>query len=470
MSLTLTSTALPTRAAAHSHGGGRIAVVEPDSLAHELGLRPGDRVLSVNGHSLRDVIDYRYYAASERVTLAVESDGQTRTLTVDREDDEPLGIDFEDALFDDIIRCNNNCYFCFIGGNSKGMRRSLFIKDDDYRLSFLFGNFATLTNLTDEDWARFEEQRLSPLYVSVHATDLELRRKLLANRGAGDILVELDRLAALHIQSHCQLVVCPGLNDGPHLDRSIAELGARHPWVQSIAVVPVGLTDMNQVRGAHKLKSPGPLANQICTPAYARTILAQVRRHQRRFQAAFGEPLVYASDEYYVMAGARIPAARHYGDYPQFENGVGMVRYLIEDWRRIKRRLSQGATLQPMARSMTLVCGTLIAPVLAPLVAEFSEATGVRANLVPVTNRTYGASISCSGLLPARDILEALEGIPLGDLVVLPRYALDDGGACFLDDMTPEEIEQRLGHRTLYVKGLSELFHDEPDEPDDPDE
>ena len=318
MSLTLTSTALPTGAAAHSHGGGRIAVVEPDSLAHELGLRPGDRVLSVNGHSLRDVIDYRYYVASERVTLAVESDGETRTLTVDREDDEPLGIDFEDALFDDIIRCNNNCYFCFIGGNSKGMRRSLFIKDDDYRLSFLFGNFATLTNLTDEDWARFEEQRLSPLYVSVHATDLELRRKLLANRGAGDILVELDRLAALHIQSHCQLVVCPGLNDGPHLDRSIAELGARHPWVQSIAVVPVGLTDMNQVRGAHKLKSPGPLANQICTPAYARTILAQVRRHQRRFQVAFGEPLVYASDEYYVMAGARIPAARHYGDYPQF--------------------------------------------------------------------------------------------------------------------------------------------------------
>ena len=147
-----------------------------------------------------------------------------------------------------------------------------------------------------------------------------------------------------------------------------------------------------------------------------------------------------------------------------------MVRYLIEDWRRIKRRLSNGAGLQPMARSMTLVCGTLIAPVLAPLVAEFSEATGVRANLVPVTNRTYGASISCSGLLPARDILEALEGIPLGDLVVLPRYALDDGGACFLDDMTPEEIEQRLGHRTLYVKGLSELFHDEPDEPDDPDE
>ena len=350
------------------------------------------------------------------------------------------------------------------------MRRSLFIKDDDYRLSFLFGNFATLTNLTDEDWARFEEQRLSPLYVSVHATDLELRRKLLANRGAGDILAELDRLAALHIQSHCQLVVCPGLNDGPHLDRSIAELGARHPWVQSIAVVPVGLTDMNQVRGAHKLKAPGPLADQICTPAYARAILAQVRRHQRGFQAAFGEPLVYASDEYYVMAGARIPAARHYGDYPQFENGVGMVRYLIEDWRRIKRRLSHGAGLQPMARSMTLVCGTLIAPVLAPLVAEFSEATGVEANLVPVTNRTYGASISCSGLLPARDILGALEGIPLGDLVVLPRYALDDGGACFLDDMTPEEIEQRLGHRTLYVKGLSELFYDEPDEPDDPNE
>ena len=457
--VTLALSSSPT--ALHTPKPGTIAAIDPGSIAEALGLTPGDRLLSVNGHVLRDVIDYRFYSAAEHVALEVERHGKRKLLQAEKDPDEPLGIDFGVALFDDITRCNNNCYFCFIGGNRKGMRRTLFIKDDDYRLSFLFGNFATLTNLTEEDWARIQEQRLSPLYISVHATDLELRRQLLANPKAGDILGQLDELASMHIQTHCQLVVCPGLNDGEHLDRSVKELAGRYPWVQTIAVVPVGLTEMNQVRGAHKLKVSGPLQDQLCTPEYAQTILAQMRPFQQRYLKEYGTPLVYPSDEYYLLAGEPSPAAKHYGDYPQFENGVGMVRFLLDDWSRVKRRLLRAGTAGPprgLAQRMTLVSGTLIAPVLGPLVRELAALTGIEATLAPVANRTYGASITCSGLLAARDIIAGLEGQPLGDLVVLPRYALDDAGEVFLDDLTPQDMERELGRPVIYVRNLSDLF------------
>ena len=433
--------------------------VEPGSIAHGLGLAAGDRLLAINGHPLRDIIDYRFYASADWLELELEQRDQQRKLTIEKHPDEPLGIDFGVALFDDITRCNNDCYFCFIGGNRKGMRRSLFIKDDDYRLSFLFGNFVTLTNLGEKDWARIDEQRLSPLYVSVHATEQELRRKLLANPKSGDILEDLDRLASMHIRSHCQLVICPGLNDGEHLDRSIQDLAARYPWVQTIAVVPVGLTERNQVRGAHKLKVDAPLVDQVCTPEYARTILARVRPYQGQYLKSCGTPLVFPSDEYYLLAGEPAPPARYYGDYPQFENGVGMVRALQEDWRQLRRRLQNGqvaGNFQP-SRRLTLVCGTLIAPVLAPMLREWAALTGVTANLVPVRNRTFGDSVSCSGLLAGGDILAGLEGQPLGDGLVLPRYALDHAGEVFLDDLAPREIEHALGRPVKYVKQMSDL-------------
>ncbi|MSQ26958.1 MAG: DUF512 domain-containing protein [Dehalococcoidia bacterium] len=457
MALALPS--LPTLTDAEDYPA--VVAVDPGSVADELGVLPGDRLVSLNGRTLRDIIDYRFHAAADVVTIDIYRHGERLTFEVEKDPDEPLGIDFGVALFDDIIRCNNNCYFCFIGGNNRGMRRSLFIKDDDFRLSFLFGNFATLTNLTDADWRRIEEQHLSPLYVSVHSTELELRRKLLANPRSGDILSQIDRLTGMGIQCHCQLVICPGLNDGEHLDRSIEDLAARHPGVLSIAVVPVGLTEMNQIRGAHKLKVPEPLKDQLLTPDYARRSLDQVQAHQRRFLRAFGDPLVFASDEYYLAAGASLPHSRHYGTYPQFENGVGMVRWLMEDWKKTKARFSRG-TINPGARSMTLACGTLIAPVLEPMVAEMRALTGVDARLVAVPNRTYGVSINCAGLLPAHDFLTALADEPLGEVVVLPRYALDDAGEIFLDDVTPAQIEQRLGRSVVYVKQMSQLFESLP--------
>lgn len=455
MALTLQ---LNTAAGPHLVPGNTVVAVAPGSTGQALGIRTGDRVLALNGHPLQDIIDYRFYVATERVSIDLERDGVRLTITADKHPDDTLGLAFSGALFDDIIRCNNQCYFCFVGGNRRGMRRSLFVKDDDYRLSFLFGNFATLTNLTEADWERIARQRLSPLHVSVHATEPDLRRKLLANPNAPDILEQIDRLISLRISLHCQLVICPGLNDGEHLDRSIRDLAARAPWVQTIAVVPVGLTDANQVRGAHKLRVPD-LSHQVCTPDAARALLRQVEPYRRTFARTLGTALVYPSDEYYLIAGEAPPSARSYNGYPQYENGVGMVRSLLEDWRRVRRRLADpGPRLQPVAGNLTLVSGTLIAPVLGPMLAEAAMLTGSRFDYVPAPNRTFGASVNCSGLLGGRDILAALAGRELGTAVVLPRYSLDEDASLFIDDLTPEDLERELGRPILFAETVADLF------------
>lgn len=439
--------------------GNAVVSVAPGSLGQQLGLQAGDRIRSMNGHRLRDIIDYRFHAATERLTLEVETEGHVRLLQVEKHPDTTLGVEFAGALFDDIIRCNNQCYFCFVGGNSRGMRRSLFIKDDDFRLSFLFGNFATLTNLSEADWDRIREQRLSPLHVSVHATETDLRRRLLANKTAPDILEQIDRLIGMRISMHCQLVICPGLNDGEHLDRSIQELAARAPWVETIAVVPVGLTDANQVRGAHKLKAAEGLGHQICTPEYAQAMLRQVEAYRRAFMKQHGAPIVFPSDEYYLIAGEPPPSVRSYDGYPQYENGVGMVRSQLEDWRRLKRKLAAPEPrLQPVARHLTLVSGRLAAPVLRPMFEEAAALTGARFDYVPALNSTFGESVSCSGLLGGRDILAALQGRPLGETVVLPRYSLDQDAGLFIDDLTTDDMEVALQRPVIYADSVNDLF------------
>jgi putative radical SAM enzyme (TIGR03279 family) len=354
--------------------GGVIAGVEAGSAAERAGIQPGWRLLTVNGHPVRDVVDYRFYTAEPRLRLELDDGATIQTLRVRLDEDEALGLEFAAPTFDDITRCRNKCPFCFLKGLPKGLRRSLYVKDDDYRYSFLFGNFITLSKLSEADWARLAEQRLSPLYVSVHATDRAKRNLLLGIEDAPDILEQLDRLAALKIEVHTQLVICPGLNDGVTLDQSIADLAARYPTVQSVAVVPVGLT--------HRNLSDALTGLRLLSDAEIDEVLDHVHAHQRCFRRELGVSLVHASDEYYLRTGRSVPGAAAYDGYPQYQNGVGMVRSLVEDWKRLRRKLTGKAdglgrarprASQPVGPTYTLVCGTLIAPVLAPIVASWTS-------------------------------------------------------------------------------------------------
>lgn len=407
--------------------GGLIRSVTPGSVAADAGLRPGDCLLAINGHTLRDVIDVQFYGADESLLLLVARDGERRQVEVERGYGQDLGLDFAHPTFDvDIRRCVNRCEFCFVKGNpprapqepSARLRRSLYVKDDDYRYSFLFGNFVTLTNLTAADWARLEEQRLSPLYVSVQATDPDLRRRILgwpadASREAPDILQQLRRLGDLGIEVHTQVVLVPGLNDGPHLDRTLADLFALGDGpVASAGIVPVGLTKYH--RGACRTYTAGE----------ARSVLERLMPWHDRARHRWDHGFVYASDEWYLLAGREVPPAAAYDDFPQVENGVGMVRQLLDEWEELKAQLGRRPGRRRW-RPATLVCGTLIAPVLDRIVSELNEHTQANWHagwrLVPVVNDFFGEVTTVSGLLTGRDVLAALRGRQLGEIVLLPR-------------------------------------------------
>lgn len=431
--------------------GGVIAAVEPGSLAEEIGLEPGDQLLAINGHPLRDIIDVQFYGAEETLDLLVTRGEQQRRFEVERDYDDELGISFVNPTFDvDIRRCANNCDFCFVKQNARGMRRSLYIKDDDYRYSFLFGNFVTLTNLTDDDWARLEEQRLSPLYVSVHATDLELRRRFLARKTAPDVMEQLRRLADLGIEVHTQVVLVPDLNDGDHFVQTIAELTTlfRRP-VASVGVVPIGLTRYH----------PGQC--RTYTAEESRALLRQVEPWRRENRKRLGSAFVYPSDEWYLVAGHEIPPAREYDGFPQVENGVGMVRQLLQEWAELNGHLP--AT---RSRRVTLACGTLIAPVLARIVEEWNRLGDLHVQLVPVVNHFFGPVTTVSGLLTGEDVLATLSAQdgPLGELVLLPRAMFTGrygAGAAppgmTLDDLSIEDISARLGVRVEMAGTMTEV-------------
>ena len=273
--------------------GGVVDAVRPGSIADEAGLRAGDRVVSIGGRALNDAVDFQFLAADELIELEVVRAGEATIFEIEKEADEDLGIGFQDAAFDGVRQCNNSCFFCFLKGNPRGMRKTLYVKDDDYRLSFFHGNFVTLTNLADADWDRLAEQRLSPLNVSVHATDIELRRYLLGNKAAPDIVEQLRRLGTIGIAANTQVVLCPGVNDGAALAQTIEDLSALYPTVQSISIVPVGATETAEdriARGVHADEVEG------ITGAYARGVVEQVSAYQKRFRRETGRTLVYLAD------------------------------------------------------------------------------------------------------------------------------------------------------------------------------
>ncbi len=428
--------------------GGLIESLDAGGLGRAVGLRAGDRLVAINGHLLRDIVDVQFYGAEEELDLLVERDGQRLPINVERGYDQELGLTFVHPTFDvDIRRCANNCDFCFVKQNAPGLRRSLYLKDDDYRYSFLFGNFVTLTNLMDEDWDRLEEQRLSPLYVSVHATDLDLRRRFLGRKNAPDVMAQLRRLAELGIEVHTQVVLVPGLNDGEHFARTIADLAALYGSpVSSIGVVPVGLTRYHQGRCQ-------PYSAQA-----ARALLGQVEEWRKANRKRWGCSFVYPSDEWYLVTGREVPPARDYDGFPQVENGVGMVRQLLDEWEEVKEELG-------VCASATLVCGTLIAPLLARIVEELHDRTGAHVRLVPVVNEFFGPVTTVSGLLTGQDVIAALREQPRGEMAILPRAMFTGrygaGSAppgTTLDDITVGDIAAQLGAPVEMAGTMTEVL------------
>ncbi len=442
---------------------GWVREVVPESPADRVGLQPGDLLRTINGHLIRDLVDYRFYVADEELTLGFERQQQQYEVCITKDIDENLGALFGEEPAPFIRQCANKCVFCFIKGLPErfvpqpgmphGMRSTLYIKDDDYRYSFLFGNFITLTNLKEQDWQRLDEQKLTPLYVSVHTTDPELRRKMVDGPRAGDIIEHIKRLGSMRLFCHTQLVLCPTINDGPHLDRSISDLSTLRPIVESISVVPVGLTKYNNMIKTGDLP---PLHHY--TRKEAEAIIEQVEQHQRRFEAADpdGYPFVYLSDEWYYLTGRKFPPAKHYGYYAQIENGVGMTRFLIDQWARTKRRLP---TSMPEPRRVTLITSTMAQPIIEQFARDIRKTEHLEVQVLPVVNQFFGAEVTVAGLLCGQDVLAALEeNGNLGDLVLLPRVMLDNEGVRFLDDMTVEEFKARLSVRAEFVRNAQEMI------------
>ena len=441
---------------------GWVREVVPESPADRAGLQPGDLLRTINGHLIRDLVDYRFYVADEDLAIGFERQQEQHEVTINKTSDENLGVLFGEEPAPFIRQCANKCVFCFIAGLPQryssqpglphGMRSTLYIKDDDYRYSFLFGNFITLTNLKELDWQRLDEQKLTPLYVSVHTTDPDLRRKMVDGPRAGDIIEHIERLGTMHITCHTQLVLCPPINDGAHLERSIRDLAALRPIVESISVVPVGLTKYNNMIKTGELP---PLRHY--TRAEAEAVIEQVEAHQQRFEAenVDGYPFVYLSDEWYYLTERDFPLARHYGSYAQIENGVGMTRYLIDQWQSSARRLPERMA-QP--RKVTIVTSMMARPVIEQFAADLRRVEQLEVQVLPIVNQFFGAEITVAGLLCGQDVLAALaQQDDLGDLVLLPRVMLDNEGTRFLDDMTVEEFREQLPTRAEFARNAPEM-------------
>jgi putative radical SAM enzyme (TIGR03279 family) len=414
--------------------GVRVLRVEPGGAAERAGLRPGDRLIRVNGRALRDLVDFHVEAGAEELRIEAERDGEARSVVLRRRWGRDLGLECEPPAPAEISTCANKCVFCFIHQLPRGLRKSLYVKDDDYRLSFLHGNYITLTDLPESEIRRILDLRLSPLYISVHATDPELRRFLLGNPRTirGDLLERLRRLGAAGIRMHAQIVLCPGLNDGPHLERTVRELAALHPAVATVAVVPVGLT--RHRAGLHPLR--------VITPDEARTVVDAIHGWQGEFLRDRGARVVFAADELYLRGGRPIPPAEAYEGFPIVEDGVGLVRRFEDDFRALTRRPARPEWRG--RRRVTVVTGELFGPILAELLATV-RIPGLHVDVIPVPNELFGRTIGVAGLLAGRDVAQALSGRPLGDVVLVPRVALTESQGVFLDDVAPADLARHLG-------------------------
>lgn len=460
----MTALPRPRRVAETPERPGRVDSIEPGTLGEELGLQPGDQIHSVNGADLLDALEFQYLADSEAVTIVVERGSEMLEYEIERELWEPWGITFADPTFDGIHLCENACPFCFIKQLPKGMRKSLYVMDDDYRYSMMYGNFVTLTNLTEADWQRIEEQRISPMNVSVHATDPELRVALVGNPKAADILEHLGRLDRAGIEYNTQIVLCPGINDGDQLDRSIRDLLASGSNLRSIAIVPVGLSQhgierqSKRVRLSRTCMRSLPNAKQKLLEMRRHTheegvaVIRQVEAWQQRLRAEHGRSVVYLGDELYLMTGEPVPPSREYDGFPQVEDGIGITRLFLDDVDRVIRRKKR-RDLTGMGG--TIVCGTLIASTMEQTVARINRSMGTRLKVVSAENTLFGSQINVSGLLTGSIVLDAVKNEESTDPVFISDTMVSRRTHTFLDDMSVDELSVSLGRSVIPAENMS---------------
>ena len=418
----------------------KIKDVEKGSICYKK-ISAGDTLVAVNSHEINDVLDYRFYTSACKLKLEIEnSKGKRHTVKVKKGEYDDLGLCFETYLMDKHHSCKNKCIFCFIDQMPKGMRESLYFKDDDSRLSFLFGNYVTLTNLTDKDIDRIIEMHISPVNVSVHTMNPQLRVEMMKNPNSGTSLKYLNTLANAGIKLNTQLVLCPGINDGKELEFSLSELGKLYPAVQSIACVPVGLTK-------HRENLP---KLELYTKETAAEVIDTVDDFNAHFKHFNGEAIAYAADEFYLCAKREIPDEEYYGDYPQLENGVGMWRLLETEFNSALE--NEDFTLEKV-RSITAVTGTAAYPLIKKL-AEKAEKkyNKLKINVEEIKNTFFGESVTVSGLLTGQDIAAQLAEKSLGDAVLVPDNALRDGEEVFLDDITLSGLSEKLGVPVIAVQ------------------
>ncbi len=428
---------------------GKIIKVNKGSLAEELGLQAGDMLVAVNDQELTDIIDLSFAFASEEIELLIEhADGQQELIEFEKDYDEELGAEFESAVFNGIRHCGNKCCFCFVDQIAPGMRSSLSVKDDDYRMSFLYGNFITMTNMGTKDFERIRRLHLSPLYLSIHTIDPKLRAEMMNCKRAGEILNQLDILDSMDIKYHTQIVLCPNINDGVELEKTIDGIGSRIPNALSIAIVPVGLTKYRE----HCF----PLT--MFKPNEALAVIKQTEKWQNYFRKKIKNSFVYLSDEFYLAADYPFPESRYYDGFPQLDNGIGLSRNFIDEWQSQLKTDDKKMHSYENELHLTVICGQSAGKVLQPLLDNINI-KNLYIHLLPVENDFFGHSVTVTGLLTGQDILKALNSQnDLCDGVILPSSTLRTGEDVFLDDYSLQYIKDNYKKEIKTAAGAEMLY------------
>jgi len=421
--------------------------VTEGSISEQAGITAGDKLISINDLPIHDMLDYQFLASDDEITLLIEkADGEQWEIELEKDYDEDLGLHFNGFIFDKMKRCKNKCIFCFIDQLPEKMRATLYTKDDDYRYSFWYGNFITLTNLTESDWQKIIAMRLSPLYVSVHCMDPEIRAKMMNNPEAANIKAQLKRLSDADIMIHTQIVLCPGINDGKILKDTIEQLAAMHPCVQSIGIVPVGLT-------GHRNK----LADlRVFDLKEIQDIITLIDGYQTRFRKEPGYGLVYLADEFYLAAGQPVPGDEYYDDYSQIENGIGLSRILLDDFSALEAQLPT----EVPPRKVFLLTGESALPVMFTISRRLNAIAGLTVEVLPVKNSFFGGNVSVTGLLTGSDIIDFLGINYKGENIIIPEVVFRDGNDVLLDDVSIAEIAGITGANFQIVDGSAQSLVD----------